>query len=30
MVARPHRPPVDPFDSPVPFDQALRSSAAPD
>jgi FMN reductase len=30
MVARPHRPPVDPFDSPVPFDQALRSSTAPD
>ena len=30
MVARPHEPGVDPFDSPVPFDQALRSNIAPD
>jgi FMN reductase len=30
MLARPNTAPVDPFESPVPFEQLLRSTSAPD
>ncbi len=30
MIARPHQAPSDPFETPVPFEQLLRSTAAPD
>jgi FMN reductase len=30
MLARPNAAPTDPFESPVPFEQLLRSSSAPD
>jgi FMN reductase len=30
MVARPNAAPADPFESPVPFEQLLRSNSAPD
>jgi hypothetical protein len=30
MLARPNAAPADPFESPVPFEQLLRSNSAPD